>query len=185
MKLLVPKPFRKNKLSIYKEFTLIDLAIIIAINLLSTLIGFLIPIDSPIRFVICIPFAIFSLFLVKINSKNDCKNYIYLWNWFKFKSFHKVYVKKPLYLETISTIDEIIDTGIENPNNFDLMNLKNDILVKNNIVNSTDVLRLIKSIFEQRQEKIEEQDENDVVLNNWINEEIVEETEEYEGENEK
>lgn len=105
MRLLFPKPFRKNKLKIFKNFTLIDFFVFLALIAGAFLSVVFLPISGMWKIILVIPLIIPSIILILFNSKHDCRNYILILRWFKSKSYIKRFSKKPIN-ETNNTISD-------------------------------------------------------------------------------
>lgn len=96
MKLLMPKPFKENKITIYKNFTLIDFFVFLALILIAVLIVIFIPFSPILKVIVGIPLSIPAFIMILKNNKNNCRNYELIIRWFKFKSYIKDFRKKTL-----------------------------------------------------------------------------------------
>ena len=109
MKLLMPKPFRKNKLKIYKNFSLIDFFVFLVLMLIIILSVSFIPIPPFVKLTISFLMSLPVFIMMIWSNKHDCRNYILFLRMFKFQSYIKKFTKKadPTDLEIISkNIDE-------------------------------------------------------------------------------
>ena len=95
MKLLMPKPFRKNSLKIYKNFSIIDFFVFLVLFLIIIVSVVFIPIPGLLKlligFLLSIPLVISMIW----STKHDCRNYILFLRMFKFGSYIKKFTKKP------------------------------------------------------------------------------------------
>ena len=90
--MILPKPFRNQKLSVYKKFNVIDLVVlIILLGLIILSIGFIpISIIWKIIIIFILSLPVFSLLI--FSTKHDCRFYILVFRWFKFKSSIKKFM---------------------------------------------------------------------------------------------
>lgn len=96
MKLLIPKPFRKNKMTLFKKFTILDFVILILQLSLALVIVFTIPLNGIWKLILIIPFLIPIGITILWSTKHDCRNYVLLFRWFKFKSYIRKFEKQEI-----------------------------------------------------------------------------------------
>ena len=96
MRLLMPKPFRKNKLTIFKRFTLIDFLVFLLLIAVDFLLVAFLPISGMWKIILMIPLLIPIIILILYNTKHDCRNYVLIFRWFKSWSYVKKFTKKPI-----------------------------------------------------------------------------------------
>ena len=94
MRLLMQQPFRKNKLKIYKNFSLLDFFVFLILAGIIFLIVAILPIPGLFRLLIGIPFLIPIIVLMLFNTKQDCRNYIVVLRWFRARSYLKLFIRK-------------------------------------------------------------------------------------------
>ena len=94
MRLLMPQAFRKNKLKVYKSFSLIDFFVGLSLAGLVFAIAGPLPLEGFWKLLIFVLLAIPIAYLMIFNAKHNCRNYIFIVRAFRFKSYNKKYVKK-------------------------------------------------------------------------------------------